>query len=227
MSEGNLIPVYIMGRQCMVPDTLTIMTAMEYAGYKLIRGVGCREGFCGACATVFRVPEDYRLQIGLACQTMVQPGMYLAQLPFFPVQRSAYTLDELKPTLATVVRLYPEVMRCLSCGTCTKVCPQELDPRDFMADIMRGDIAAAASKSFDCIMCGLCAARCPADQAQYHVALLCRRLYARYLAPPAQHVRLRVSEIEEGRFDAELSDLKAMSKDELRELYAQRVIEPD
>ena len=222
----ELIPIYIMGKQYMVPSNLTIMTAMEYAGFKLIRGVGCREGFCGACATVFRLPGDYRLQIGLACQTMVQPGMYLAQLPFFPVQRATYRLEELQPNLASVVRLYPEVMRCLSCGTCTKVCPQGLDPRDFMADIMRGDIAAAAQKSFDCIMCGLCAARCPAEEAQYNVAILCRRLYGKYIAPPAQHLAERVRELQEGVFDGELAEMKSKSKEQLQKMYSEREIEP-
>ena len=33
-------------------QTLTIMRAMEYAGYQLVRGCGCRNGFCGACATI-------------------------------------------------------------------------------------------------------------------------------------------------------------------------------
>ena len=49
--EENLIPVYVMGKRYMVPPSLTIMKAMEYAGYRLLRGCGCRGGFCGACAT--------------------------------------------------------------------------------------------------------------------------------------------------------------------------------
>ncbi len=227
MAEENLIPIYIMGKQYMVPPALTIMTAMEYAGYTLIRGIGCREGFCGACATVYRLPSDYRLQIGLACQTMVQPGMYLAQIPFFPAQRAIYNIEELQPNLASVLRFYPEVMRCLSCGTCTKVCPQNLDPRDFMADIMRGDIAAAAQKSFDCIMCGLCTARCPAEESQYNVAILCRRLYGKYIAPQARHLVERVKEVEQGKFDGELTAMKKMSKEELKKIYAERDIEPE
>ena len=31
-----------------MPEDLTIMNAMEYAGYRLVRGCGCRHGFCGA-----------------------------------------------------------------------------------------------------------------------------------------------------------------------------------
>ncbi|NVM57177.1 MAG: 2Fe-2S iron-sulfur cluster binding domain-containing protein, partial [Desulfobacterales bacterium] len=65
MSE-ELISIYIMGKKYEVPPNLTIMKALEYAGYKLIRGVGCRAAFCGACATVYRLPGSYRLQVGLA-----------------------------------------------------------------------------------------------------------------------------------------------------------------
>ncbi len=225
MSE-ELIPIYIMGKKYMVPPTLTIMKALEYSGYQLIRGVGCRGGFCGACATVYRLPGDYRLQIGLACQTVVQPGMYLAQIPFFPAQRAAYRLDELEPTFQTVFTLYPELMRCLSCGTCTKACPQDIDVKQYMADAMRGDIHAVADRSFDCIMCGLCAARCPAEEAQYNIAILCRRLYGKYLAPKAEHLAERVREIEEGKWDAALEELKSLSEEELRKRYNERDIEP-
>ena len=223
---GELIPIYIMGKKYMVPPVLTIMKAMEYAGYQLIRGVGCRGGFCGACATVYRLPSDYRLQIGLACQTVVQPGMYLAQIPFFPAQRAAYRLDELEPTFQTVFTLYPELMRCLSCGTCTKACPQDIDVKQYMAEAMRGEIRAVADRSFDCIMCGLCAARCPAEEAQYNIAILCRRLYGKYLAPKAKHLAERVREIEEGKWDAALEELKSLSEEELRKRYNERDIEP-
>lgn len=225
--QNGLVPVYIMGKRYEVPSNLTIMKAMEYAGYRLIRGVGCRGGFCGACATVYRVYPDYRLKIGLACQTVVQSDMYLAQIPFFPGRRATYRLQDLKPTFETVVQLYPEVLRCLACGTCTKACPQDLKVKDYMADAMRGNIAGAADKSFDCLMCGLCTARCPAEEVQYNVAILCRRLYARYIAPAAEHLARRVAEIEAGRCDADLAAVKALSDAELRQQYDQRDIEPE
>ena len=52
---ANMVNVYLYGKKYEVPDDLTIMEAFEYAGYKLVRGVGCRNGFCGACATVYRI----------------------------------------------------------------------------------------------------------------------------------------------------------------------------
>ena len=68
-----------------------------------------------------------------------------------------------------------------------------------MAAAMRGDIARVADMSFDCIMCGLCVSRCPAEEAQYNIAILCRRLYGRNLAPKAQHLAQRVAEIDAGK----------------------------
>lgn len=226
VSEADLIPVYIMGKRYMVPPSLTIMKAMEYAGYRLIRGVGCRGGFCGACATAYRIQGDPKLYFGLACQTVVQPNMYLAQLPFFPARRATYNIAELEPTATTLFSLYPEVLRCLGCGTCTKACPQEIDVRRYMAAGMRGDIAKMADISFDCLMCGLCAARCPAEEAQYNIAILARRLYGRYLAPRSQHLADRLAEIEAGVFDGELAELKNLNEEELKARYKARTIEP-
>jgi len=226
VTDTDLIPVYIMGKRYMVPSTLTIMKAMEYAGYTLIRGVGCRGGFCGACGTAYRVLGDPKLYFGLACQTVVLPDMYLAQIPFFPAQRSVYDITQLEPIATTLFAAYPEVLRCLGCGACTKACPQEIDVRVYMAAGMRGDVARMADLSFDCIMCGLCAARCPAEEAQYNIAILARRLYGRYLAPRSEHLDERLAEIEAGKFDAEMETLVGLDKEELMARYKARDIEP-
>ena len=223
--QDEIISIYIMGKRYEVPPSLTIMKAMEYAGYTLIRGVGCRGGFCGACATVYRVKDDPKLYFGLACQTVVKPEMYLGQIPFFPTNRASYDITKLDPTAATLFKTYPELLRCLGCGTCTKACPQELNVKGYMAAAMRGDIAAVANMSFDCIMCGLCSARCPAEESQYNVGILARRMYGRYLAPRSEHLRARVEEIKTGTFDDELTELKSLDMDTLIERYKAREIE--
>jgi succinate dehydrogenase/fumarate reductase-like Fe-S protein len=201
------------------------MKAMEWAGYTLIRGVGCRGGFCGACATVYRIKDDPKLYFGLACQTVVRPEMYLGQIPFFPAKRAAYDISRLEPSPTTLFKIYPELLRCLGCGTCTKACPQELNVKGYMAAAMRGDIAAVANMSFDCIMCGLCAARCPAEEPQYNIAILARRLYGRYLSPRSEHLRQRVEEIQSVSYDAGLAELKALDVDALKQRYKAREIE--
>lgn len=224
IKPGN-IPIYIMGKRYDVPDSLTIMRAMEYAGYKLIRGCGCRSGFCGACATLYRKIGDYRIRVGLACQTMVEDGMYLTQLPFFPANKAKYNIDEIKADGETLLRLYPELSRCLSCNTCTKACPQDIKVMDYVQAALRGDISKAADLSFDCIMCGLCTARCPAEISQYLVAILCRRLYGKYIAENDPLLSKRVEEMESGKFNTELDKLTKMDIKKLKKLYNQRDIE--
>lgn len=224
--EKEMVSIYIMGKQYRVPYGVTIMKAMEYAGYRFIRGCGCRGGFCGACGTVYRKPGDFRLKVGLACQTVVEDGMHLTQIPFYPANKATYNLEELTPTLATLLQHYPEMTRCLGCNSCTRICPQELQVMDYMAAAQRGDIAKAAHMSFDCLMCGLCASRCPAEIVQYNVGLLARRLYGRHVAPRAEHLARRVEEIKAGKFDAEIERMMKMDGLELQKLYDARDIEP-
>ena len=223
--QARLIDIYIMGRHCEVPEGLTILTALEYSGYTLIRGCGCRAGFCGACATIYNFTTDPQLRYDLACQKTVEQDMVIVQVPFFPSVKSTYDLEKLQADGDTILKLYPDIVKCFGCNTCTKTCPQELEVMWFMSDAIRGDIAAAADKSFDCLMCGLCAARCPQGLVPYNVAILCRRLYGHNLAPVSQHVLDRIKEIEAGKFDSELDKLKKANQKELSRLYAERDIE--
>jgi succinate dehydrogenase/fumarate reductase-like Fe-S protein len=198
---------------------------MEYAGYQLKRGVGCREGFCGACATVYRLPGDYKLYTGLACSTLVRDGMYLAQIPFVPADKPIYDIEKLEPTVITFQKIYPEVFRCVACNTCTKACPQELEVMDYIQAVIRGDIAKAADLSFDCICCGLCAIRCPAEIVQYNVGLLARRLYGKYLNPKDKQLDRRIEDIKQGRFSKAIEELMKMNREDLRKRYYERDIE--
>ena len=40
----NMVTVFLFGKKYEVPDSLTIMEAMEYSGYQLVRGCGWRHG---------------------------------------------------------------------------------------------------------------------------------------------------------------------------------------
>lgn len=219
--------VYIMGKRYRVPAGLTLMSAMEYAGYQLIRGCGCRAGFCGACATVYRKSNEQKLQFALACQKLVEDDIYLVQIPFVPAEKARYDINRLKPQANTILALYPEIARCVSCNTCTKSCAQDVKVMMYIQNALRGDIARAAELSFDCIQCGMCAMRCPADIKHYHVAQLARRLRGRYLDPKSRNLQKRLEEISRGRFDAELDGLMKMDRAELKRLYAGRKIEAE
>ena len=223
MSEMST--VYIMGKAHEVPAEATIMGAIEYAGHQIIRGAGCREGFCGACGTIYRLPGDYKMHTGLACTTLVQDGMILAQIPSVPVEKPTYDLEKLKPDVSAISEVYPVTFRCVSCNTCTKACPQGLQVMDYVNAAIAGDIARVMDLSFDCVSCGLCALRCPAEIPQFQVGILAKRLYGRYLRPDSPEVAERVGEISSGVYNDEYKRLMAMSRDKLSTEYYARDME--
>ncbi len=216
------VTIFIMGKGYKVPSGLTIMSAIEYAGYKFVRSCGCRAGFCGACATVYRKETDYKLAFTLACQTLAEDGMYLVQLPFVPAAKSIYDLEKIELAGNTILEHYPEIARCVSCNTCSKSCPQDIEVMKYIQAALRGDAARCAQLSFDCIQCGLCAMRCPADIKHYHVAQMARRLYAKFLAPKNQQLDVRCKELDEGKFDKEIDRYEKLDQKELIALYKAR-----
>jgi len=224
-NKEKFVTVFIMGKGHKVPAEATIMGAIEYAGYQIKRGAGCREGFCGACATVYRLPGDYKIYTGLACTTLVEEGMWLSQLPAIPANKSIYDINKIEPNVATIQKLYPEVFRCVACNACTKACPQDLEVMDYIQAAKRGDIEAVMDLSFDCVFCGLCAIRCPAEIVQFNVGILAKRLYGKYLAPKSKELNIRIKEIKENKYDKEYNDLMTANKEALKKQYYARDME--
>ncbi|MBQ3168876.1 MAG: 2Fe-2S iron-sulfur cluster binding domain-containing protein [Clostridia bacterium] len=220
-----MVNVYLMGKKYEVPEGLTIMGAMEYAGYQLVRGCGCRNGFCGACSTIYRIKGERELHACLACQTTVENDMYIATLPFFPLEKQVYDINEIKPDAQVMMQLYPEIYSCIGCNACTKACTQGRNVMQYIAYAQRGDFAACAEESFDCVMCGVCSSRCPAGISHPQVAELARRLNGKYLMPEAKHLTERVKEIEDGLMEKEIEAIMAKPISELKELYNHRDIE--
>jgi heterodisulfide reductase subunit C len=225
--KAENIEVFIMGKSYKVPAGLTIMKALEYAGYRYIRGCGCRAGFCGACSTIYRIEDEQKLGFDLACQKVVEDKMYLVQLPFVPASKAEYDIEKLKPSDSTILEIYPEIARCVSCNTCTKSCPQDIEVMKYIQRAVRGDITKCAEISFDCIQCGLCAMRCPADIKHYHVSQLARRLRGKYIDIKSKNLAKRLKEIENRKFDTEIEKLIKMDKKEIMNLYKNREIEAE
>ena len=223
--EQNLVDVFFFGKKYSVPENLTIMTAMEYAGYKLVRGCGCRNGFCGACATIYRIKGDNELKACLACQTKVEEGMYVATLPFFPLEKKLYDINAIKPTEQVMMQLYPEIYSCIGCNACTKACTQELNVMQYIAYAQRGEFEKCAEESFDCVMCGVCSSRCPAGISHPQVAELARRINGKYLQPQTQHLIDRVNEINEGKCEELIQSIMNKPLEEIKELYNSRDFE--
>ena len=221
----KMVNIFLFGKKYEVPASLTIMTAMEYAGYQLVRGCGCRNGFCGACATIYRIKGQTELKTCLACQTQVEDNMYIATLPFFPLVKKVYDMDKISASESVMMQLYPEIYACIGCNACTKACTQDLNVMQYIAYAQRGDFAKCAEESFDCVMCGVCSSRCPAGISHPQVAELARRIYGKYLAPQTQHLIDRVKEIEDGEYVQLIEALMNKPIEELKELYNNREIE--
>ena len=216
------VRILVMGREYEVPADLTIMQAMEYAGYRFVRGCGCRAGFCGACSTVYRTKGDYKLKTAMACQTRVEDGMFLVQIPFSPAEKPAYDINKEKYDANTLLKYWPELARCVSCNACTKACPQDLEVMNYVQAALRGDYERVSELSFDCIQCGLCALRCPAEIVQYHVAQLARRMYGKCGVPEEKNVQAMTARVAAKEFEDEFERLAGLNDDDIRSLYAEQ-----
>ena len=124
----EMVNVYFFGKKYSVPADLTIMTAMEYAGYTLKRGCGCRHGFCGACATIYRIkgqneeirpteqimmelyPEIYSCIGCNACTKACTQNLNVMQYIAY-AQRGEFE------------KCAEESFDCVSCGCCSVRCP--------------------------------------------------------------------------------------------------------
>ena len=221
----QMVNVFVMGKKYEVPASLTIMKALEYAGYKLVRGCGCRNGFCGACATIYRVKGDRELHTCLACSTQVVEGMYITQLPFFPLIKEIYDINEVRPDETVMMKNYPEIYSCIGCNACTNACTQGLNVMQYIAYAQRGELEKCAEESFDCVSCGCCSVRCPAGISHPMVGLLARRLTGKYIAPEAKHLTERVEEIHKGAYDELIEQIMQKPITDMQELYNNREIE--
>ncbi len=220
----KMVKIFLFGKEHTVPDNLTIMTAMEYVGYTLVKGCGCRSGFCGACAGFYRIDES-EPKVCLACQTKVENNMHVAVMPSFPFEKQIYDIEKISPDKSVVVQLYPEIYNCMGCNICTKNCPQGLNVKDYIAAAQQGDFKKCAEESFECVMCGACSVKCPAGILQPQVAMLARRINGRYLSPKSTHLEERVKEVRSGDFSELLESLMQKPIEEIKELYNNREIE--
>ena len=84
----NMVNVYFFGKKYSVPA----------------------DGFCGACATIYRIKGKNELKTCLACQTQVEEGMYVATVPFFPTDKRTYDIEEIRPEQRVMMDLYPEIL---------------------------------------------------------------------------------------------------------------------
>ena len=207
----------------------TILSALEESGVEMIRGIGCRGGVCGACTVFYRLGETYPLLAGLMCQELVQDGMDILPMPFFPQRSLTYdlTLDENETPEYRVVNLYAEVNRCIMCGECSRICPIGLDVMGYVGMIKRGDLRSAAHASFTCIQCQACVVRCPAQISQPNAALAARLFHGRHQVARAEHLDKMLGRLEQPAFKALFRRLRRMDLEDVQQIYQSREREPE
>ena len=151
--------------------------------------------------------------------------MCIATLPFFPLVKEGYDIENIPVNESVMMQLYPEIYARIGCNACTKSCVQGLNVMQYIAYAKRGDFEKCAEKSFDCVMCGVCSSRCPSGISHSQVAMLARRINGKYLAPECGHLEDRVKGIENGDFKDLIEALMQKPIEEMKELYNTREIE--
>lgn len=214
--ETHLVTVEVMGKKHLVPEGITVIQALWYTGHEMIRGIGCLGGTCGACAMVYRMPGEYQLLNGLGCQTTVRDGMWFSMVSNYPAAQAHYRMPDLTNAKEQLFEMYPESARCVNCNACNRVCPQGIDVRSSIWYAVFGDFAKVADLTMSCNMCGLCITRCVADMPPNLIGLYARRAQGALYAPLAGDLAKRVSELSEGRFRDELTQLLTIDSAELK-----------
>ncbi|MBF0096006.1 MAG: (2Fe-2S)-binding protein [Magnetococcales bacterium] len=217
------------GSEYEVTSGRTILVALEEAGLRFVRGVGCRGGVCGACTVLYRQRESHQLLAGLMCQDEARDGMEILSLPYIPQKKAIHrmALPEGDTPEYQVLSLYPEVNNCVMCGECSRLCPVGIDVMGYVGMIKRGDLRSAAQHSFTCVQCQACVLRCPSSISQPNAALASRRLYGRYRETAADHLAKAVERVESGHYRSLFRKVRRLSAVEFQALYQRREREPD
>ena len=217
--SGPTYNIYIMGKKYIVPAGLTIMKSMEYSGYQITRGCGCRGGACGACSTLFRIKNDPKLRVGLACQINAEDEMHLVQIPYSPSYRAKFDVTAMPCTPEAILKAYPNLKRCMGCNTCTNSCPASLKVMDYVSAILAGDFETALHLSIECVLCGLCALRCPGELAPMNMGMMVRRLLGKKAHKNTDQFANRLKNCRAGKWNDEIAKYKELKIEGLRPIY--------
>ena len=221
----EMVAVEIKGKAHHVPAGTTVLSAMWYAGYNIIRGVGCLGGVCGACTIIYTHQGSEESTLGLGCMTLVEEGMSVALIPelmpwplgwsAYPDGKPTYHQETLPDQKRQFLELYPEAVQCRNCNACNKVCPQDIPIKETVWKAADGQFDEAAEMYRTCIMCGLCISVCPAEMKPSLYGLYARRAHGMVDVPRPPMLITRIEQIQSGQYDSEWSRLLAMSEEEL------------
>jgi hypothetical protein len=78
---SRLIPIYIKGREYMVPENNTLLRVLQYLNEEVAYGNFCWNGDCRNCQITIRRDAGSQDVMALACLTKVVPGLHIIKLP--------------------------------------------------------------------------------------------------------------------------------------------------
>ncbi len=59
-------------------------------------------------------------------------------------RKTTFNLERLAPSGKQVTILYPELVKCQGCNTCTMSCPKDLNVTGYISSALHGEIAEVA-----------------------------------------------------------------------------------
>lgn len=218
--KGPLINIFISGKPFSVPQGMNAIQAIWYCGIDLTHGIGCLGGVCGACTMTYKI-GDTPVKTALACQTMIMEGMNLSlyQPDFIRSVPYKTFLDPSKQMDNSDLKTHfnetlSSTRRCVSCGACTMVCPQEIDAMKGVKEAINSNFKIVSDLFLNCVMCGLCASVCEVKVFPHLVGLYSRKAAALFLLPKCLQLAERIEEIKGGRYDTEWGSILNMNEND-------------
>jgi succinate dehydrogenase/fumarate reductase-like Fe-S protein len=178
MTSDDRVTIEFMGKCCRVSASNTLLSALLEVGWDSVKGLGCLGGCCGACAVLYRLPDEHHVRTGLACRVPVQDGISFSLVGQYPCAKPTYDLSTIDDPKQALFELFPEVTGCRNCRSCLQACPQGIDVMRGIWSAVFGNFAASAKVFEGCVQCGLCARVCAAGLRPFHVAAYVRQAQA-------------------------------------------------
>jgi len=221
-NNEETVTIELEGRKIKIPAGLTVIEALWDTGHDVKRGVGCLSGLCGACTVAYLAKESRMVKFGLGCQQIVEDGLNVIMLPYFPSRVARYLLELMENPLEQLPEIYAELYSCNDCKACN-ICPEWINVAGVMKAAREADYETATEHVMDCIMCGLCASRCPRGIAPQHVALFIQRALTKERPSPPNLLR-RLAEMDSLGYAADWAEVALLGDEELA-AYCRRVSE--
>jgi len=182
-TPNSSIEITVNGTRLAVSANHSLIQALWKTGHPDFKSASCLEGVCGSCRIMVKYTGQSAVNMALACQSKVEPGMQVTFPQYLEKQSPAllnhrYQLHPANKSEQQLNTVFPEVSHCRHCHGCTVACPKGIDVEQGITLANEGKLAAAGDLFINCVMCDLCTTSCPENIAPNYVALFARRTTA-------------------------------------------------